>query len=125
MGSEASMAGDVYSFGILLLEIFIRKRPTDSMFNDGLTIHEFAMKALPQRVIEIVDPLLLLEVRTNNSKNRCGDGRGGIEECLVALITIGVLCSMKSPIDRTLEMRNVVAKLCAAREAFLSVYDLM
>ncbi|KDO47976.1 hypothetical protein CISIN_1g001738mg [Citrus sinensis] len=125
MGSEASMAGDVYSFGILLLEMFIRKRPTDSMFNDGLTIHEFAMKALPQRVIEIVDPLLLLEVRTNNSKNPCGDGRGGIEECLVAVITIGVLCSMESPIDRTLEMRNVVAKLCAAREAFLSVYDLM
>ena len=33
-----STAANVYSFGVVLLEIFIRKRPTDDMFKDGLNI---------------------------------------------------------------------------------------
>ncbi|GJZ18918.1 kinase-like domain-containing protein [Tanacetum coccineum] len=33
---------DVYSFGILLLEVMTGKKPTDDMFNEGLSIHKFA-----------------------------------------------------------------------------------
>ncbi|KAH9668949.1 putative receptor-like protein kinase [Citrus sinensis] len=84
--------GDVYSFGILLLEMFTGRRPTDSAFTEGLTLHEFATMALPEKVIEIVDPSLLWR--------------------------IGVLCSMESPFER-MEMRDVVAKLCHTRETFL------
>ncbi|KAH9698771.1 putative receptor-like protein kinase [Citrus sinensis] len=120
-GSEASMTGDVYSFGILLLEMFSRRRPTDSMFHEGLTLHEFSKMVLPEKVMEIVDPSLLLEVRANNSMSRGGE-RVKIEECLVAVIRIGVVCSMESPTDR-MQMRDVVVKLCAAREAFVSMQD--
>ncbi|TXG74323.1 hypothetical protein EZV62_002902 [Acer yangbiense] len=42
-----------------------------------------------------------------------------MEECLVGALRIGVLCSMESPADR-MEMTDVVAKLCAIRENFLS-----
>ena len=122
MGNEVSIPGDVYSFGILLLEVFTAKCPTDSMFNDGLTLHEFAKIALPERVMEIVEPSLLLEARIDNDSvenfARRGERRGRIEECLVGVLRIGVVCSMESPAER-MEMTDVVAKLCSIRENFL------
>ena len=59
MGDKASIEGDVYSYGILLLEMFLGKRPTDEMFKDGLNLHNFAKIGLSKRVVQIVDPILL------------------------------------------------------------------
>ena len=59
MGGEASTEGDMYSYGIFLLEMFLRKRPTEEMFKDGLNLHNFAKMALPERLVQIVDPILL------------------------------------------------------------------
>ncbi|KAI3853523.1 hypothetical protein MKX03_017254 [Papaver bracteatum] len=51
MGGEVSTQGDVYSYGILLLDIFTGKRPTDDMFKDGLNIHNFCkMHEFPERL---------------------------------------------------------------------------
>ncbi|KAI5321951.1 hypothetical protein L3X38_031023 [Prunus dulcis] len=58
MGSEVSTNGDVYSFGILLLEMFAGKRPTDDMFNGDLNLHIYVKMAFPNRVMEIVDSTL-------------------------------------------------------------------
>nr|XP_048323064.1 probable LRR receptor-like serine/threonine-protein kinase At3g47570 [Ziziphus jujuba var. spinosa] len=49
------------SYGIRLLELFTGKRPTDDMFKDGLSIHKFVEMALPNHVVDIVDPSLLFE----------------------------------------------------------------
>ncbi|MFQ6647189.1 hypothetical protein Gotur_020119, partial [Gossypium turneri] len=61
LGSELSTKGDVYSYGILLLEMFTGKRPTDEKFKEGLSLHNFVKSALPDRVIEILDPILVEE----------------------------------------------------------------
>ena len=38
LGSKPSTSGDVYSFGILLLEMLVGKKPTDEMFKEGLSL---------------------------------------------------------------------------------------
>ncbi|XP_028055180.1 probable LRR receptor-like serine/threonine-protein kinase At3g47570 [Camellia sinensis] len=67
MGSEVTTKGDVYSYGILLLEMFTGKRPTDDMLKDSLNLHNFVKMALPYPVVEVADPMLLWEVRRKNS----------------------------------------------------------
>ncbi|XP_028102996.1 putative receptor-like protein kinase At3g47110 [Camellia sinensis] len=58
MGSKESTEGDVYSYGILLLEMFTGKRPTDDMFKDSLNLHNFVRLALPHQVADVADPML-------------------------------------------------------------------
>ena len=62
MGSQLSTNGDVYSFGILLLEMLTGRRPTDKLFKDDLNLHNFVKLALPGQVMEIVDHSIFNEV---------------------------------------------------------------
>uniref|UniRef100_A0A2N9HN18 non-specific serine/threonine protein kinase n=1 Tax=Fagus sylvatica TaxID=28930 RepID=A0A2N9HN18_FAGSY len=55
-GAGGVKEGDVYSYGILVLEMFTGRRPTDKMFKDGFNLHNFVRMALPERLVQIVDP---------------------------------------------------------------------
>ncbi|GKV33880.1 hypothetical protein SLEP1_g42326 [Rubroshorea leprosula] len=119
MSTKISKLGDVYSFGILLLEMITGKAPTDSMFKDNFTIHQLVKTKLPERVTDIIDPSLLQEVQeAENSKAR-NMGKGvGVLESLLAVAEVGVVCSMESPSER-MEMKEVAAKLYAIRDKLL------
>jgi len=123
MGNEVSTNGDIYSYGILLLEIFTGKRPTDNMFEDNMNLHDFVKGVLPERVADIVDPTLRLEkedmeTRTNDTHNRNQIGSPKILECLILIFDIGVSCSMELPRDR-MNISDVVAQLNLIREKLL------
>ncbi|GKV22634.1 hypothetical protein SLEP1_g32488 [Rubroshorea leprosula] len=102
MGSEVTVQGDVYSYGILVLEMMTGKRPTDSLFEGGLNLHNYAKTALPDQVMEIADPKLLHEAQaaTINSQIRVQARYNSLRDCLISMIRIGVACSVESPQDR-------------------------
>ncbi|XP_076906115.1 receptor kinase-like protein Xa21 [Bidens hawaiensis] len=99
LGNEVSTSGDMYSFGILLLEMLTGKKPTDPMFEGGLGLHSYAMSALADgSVLQILDPMLLIE--------------DVYEYGLISLVKIGVQCSYESPQDR-MDIGTTVHKLFA------------
>ncbi|KAL3750550.1 hypothetical protein ACJRO7_011537 [Eucalyptus globulus] len=133
MGGKATMPGDVYSFGVLLLEMFTGKRPTDGMFKDGMTLKEYAKIALQGRAEEIVEPSLLQEAQAHYSHREVVESSRAhfhvenVEssrattakvDCLIALLRLGVLCSLDSPNER-IKMKDVVTELSKIRAKFL------
>ncbi|PON62112.1 Tyrosine-protein kinase [Parasponia andersonii] len=122
MGSKVSTEGDIYSFGILLLEIFTGKRPTDGEFGDGENINMFVKMALPEKVAEIVDPNLVPEREEEqaSSSNRSVQAakRNKIHECLISILRIGVMCSNESPKAR-MKINDVLKEQLAIKNMLL------
>ena len=117
LGNEVSILGDVYSYGILLLEMFTGRRPTDSKFGDELSLHKYVQMALPERVINIADQQLL---------SNDGDGKGISNSvkvgdarivCITSVLQIGISCSNDNPMDR-MQIRDALKELQAIRDKF-------
>ncbi|PSR85128.1 LRR receptor-like serine/threonine-protein kinase precursor [Actinidia chinensis var. chinensis] len=112
MGAEVSTSGDMYSYGILLLEMFTGKRPTDGMFEDGLNLHKLAKMALSENVTDIVDQKQLEEEKGKRTNSRTPMTIEKNHECLFRILRIGIACSEESPRDR-------MTIVDASRELFL------
>nr|XP_028957506.1 probable LRR receptor-like serine/threonine-protein kinase At3g47570 [Malus domestica] len=69
IGGQVSILGDVYSYGILLCEMFTGKRPINDMFKGGLTIYQFVALALPDHVMDVIDHSIILNLETDGGVN--------------------------------------------------------
>ncbi|KAM3737668.1 hypothetical protein ACB098_09G073900 [Castanea mollissima] len=134
MGGQVSTLGDIFSYGILLLEMFTGKKPINEIFKDALTIHKFTSMALPENVMDIVGPLIFFEEDeegVDNEKNEddlevCAiikedhhvNVSSRIKDYLISVFQIVLSCSTTSPNER-MPANVVVNEMNALRNTFL------
>ena len=110
-GCGVSTKGDIYSYGILVLEMMTGRRPTDAMFGEGVSLHKFCQVAIPEGITEIVDSRLV--VASGEEGRRVMETE--IRECLVDLVRIGVRCCAEKPVER-MDIKDVVLELDTIKE---------
>ncbi|CAL4986795.1 unnamed protein product [Urochloa decumbens] len=115
---KVSRKSDVFSFGIMLLEVFTGKRPTDPMFVEGLSLRQWVCQAFPARLIDVVDGKLLQDEEIHHI---CFDHQTGTSlgsssststsnSILASVFELGLVCSSES-VEQRLAMNHVVSKL--------------
>ncbi|XP_074282411.1 uncharacterized protein LOC141606923 [Silene latifolia] len=121
LGSEPSTEGDVYSYGILLLELMTGKSPTDSMFKEGYNLHLHAEAALPDQVIQIADPSLEEDNLTEEDEDprAIQDELQRRVECITTVISVGMSCSNHLPQQR-MKIVDARSRLQSAKDNLLS-----
>ncbi|KAK6130555.1 hypothetical protein DH2020_035701 [Rehmannia glutinosa] len=102
-GSEGKVSrnGDVYSYGILLLEMFTGKKPTDNMFNGEMSLKDYVHEALQENVVS--------EIVASNLLAREDQHFGAKEECVSSVFSLAIKCLTISPEERINIIETVAA----------------
>uniref|UniRef100_A0A0E0CKY6 non-specific serine/threonine protein kinase n=1 Tax=Oryza meridionalis TaxID=40149 RepID=A0A0E0CKY6_9ORYZ len=110
---KASRMSDVFSYGILLLEVLTAKRPTDPMFDGELSLRQWVFDAFPARLVDVVDHKLLQDEKTNgigDIETALDVSSNMLDRCIVSIVELGLLCSSDLP-EKRVSIIEVVKKL--------------
>ncbi|XP_057802581.1 probable LRR receptor-like serine/threonine-protein kinase At3g47570 [Salvia miltiorrhiza] len=107
-----STAVDVYSYGILLMEMLSRRKPTDEMFSGELTLRGWVSESFPDSVLQIVDNELLVT----------GDdgARAAFITCLTLVIGLALECTADLPEERP-NMNDVQIRMTTIRYKYVQM----
>jgi serine/threonine protein kinase len=120
-----STNGDIYSYGILVLEMLTGRRPTDSTFREGSSLREYVELALLNGSMDVIDTRLSLSLRTELQGEGEGEGEGegsssqkGMTDCLIALLRLGLSCSEELPCSR-MPTADIIKELLVMKGSIL------
>ncbi|KAJ8564921.1 hypothetical protein K7X08_001381 [Anisodus acutangulus] len=94
-GSEGivSTSGDVYSYGIMLMEVLAKRKPTDEeIFNENLGLREWIRRAFPKTTMEVVDANIFHEEEQQITSKS--------EICIISMIELALDCTKETPESR-------------------------
>ncbi|XP_038684019.1 leucine-rich repeat receptor-like protein kinase TDR [Tripterygium wilfordii] len=94
---------DIYSYGVVLMEIISGKRSVDAEFGDGNSIVDWIRTKIKTKdgVVDVLD-------------NNAGASCASVREEMMQVLRIALLCTSRNPADRP-SMRDVVLMLQEAK----------
>ncbi|VAI51339.1 unnamed protein product [Triticum turgidum subsp. durum] len=120
-GGQVSSCGDVYSFGIVILELFTGMAPTHDMFRDGLTLQKHAENAFPGMLMQIADPVLLPTYVSN--ANSLQGGINTVEHgsnAIPSVMKVALSCSKHAPTERMC-IKDAATAIHRIRDEYIKV----
>ncbi|XP_031116735.1 probable LRR receptor-like serine/threonine-protein kinase At3g47570 [Ipomoea triloba] len=79
---------DIYSYGIMLMEVFTKRKPNDEIFTGDLSLRSWVSNSLSHTLDEIVDPTLM---RPEESEFRQK------LQCISSILELSLSCTIESP----------------------------
>ncbi|CAN4091948.1 unnamed protein product [Withania somnifera] len=90
---------DVYSYGIMLLETFTRRKPNE--FEGDLSLKQWVSYSLPEAIVDVVDANLVTPIDNRLQKEL---------DVVASIMTVALDCCAESP-ARRINMKHVVGML--------------
>jgi Leucine-rich repeat (LRR) protein len=115
---HASTSGDVYSFGIVLLELMTGKRPTDPMFNDGVNIVNFVDSNFPDEIYQVIDIHITEECKDFAHAKTVSENE--LYHCLASLLQVALSSTHSLPSERG-NMKEIASKMHAINTSYLEL----
>ncbi|CAM0908452.1 unnamed protein product [Alopecurus aequalis] len=114
VGNTVSTNGDIFSYGILVLETITGKRPSYGGFRQGSSIREYVKLGLHNQVMDIVDIRLSSDLK-NGLRTMSGSSYESKIDCLASLLRLGLSCSEETPSSR-MPTGDIIRELRATKE---------
>ncbi|PHU16752.1 hypothetical protein BC332_12447 [Capsicum chinense] len=111
-GSEGivSTSGDVYFYGIKLMEVLTKRRPTDEgICDENLDLRKWITQSFSGTMLEVVDANLFPEEEQITSKG---------EICIASMVELALDCTKENSESR-ITMKDVVKRLNQIKNTFL------
>ncbi|XP_070674497.1 probable LRR receptor-like serine/threonine-protein kinase At3g47570 [Malus domestica] len=112
MEGSVSTRGDVYSFGIVLMEAFTKRKPTDEMFVGEMDLKQWIADSLFSNAAigEVVDADILRAEEDGDFISR--------KDCLLSVMRLALACSATLPGER-INMKDAAITLTKIKSKYL------
>ncbi|OEL35701.1 putative LRR receptor-like serine/threonine-protein kinase [Dichanthelium oligosanthes] len=119
-GSKPSTRGDVYSYGVMLLEMITGKSPLEQSFGGDMNLTKWVRDNFPRRADEVIDKRLI-----STRADACFEGvqDSSIEQLLlncllIPMLEVALSCVVESPDERS-SMHDSLVRLKQMKVTFL------